>query len=128
MSPPTGTCEEGVWRCPEGTTPFEECPPGTCLVRYTSCCEPMSGMGFLPRCEANGYSEVCPVGSVRLGRGGGCVRSLGQACGETASDTDGQPCPIETAECLYGASCGPTVCQCERSDRGLVWSCRTNAC
>ena len=88
----------------------------------------MSGMGFLPSCGPSGYSEVCPVGSVRLGRGSGCIRSPGQGCGETPPDTDGQPCPIETAECLYGAACGATVCQCERGDGGLVWSCLTYAC
>jgi len=125
---PSGTCEQGVARCPDGTTPFEECPPGTCLVNYASCCDPVTGMGSDPICAPNGYAEMCPVGTVRIDRAGSCAQLPGQPCEETPSDTNGQPCPMEGAECVYNQSCGTTVCGCKLGDSGLVWSCSSDDC
>jgi len=120
---PRSTCEQGVWRCLEGATPFEECPPGTCLVHYATCCDPSNGTYSSAMCGPSGYGERCSAGLIRVGRGGPCVQAPGQACGETQADTEGKPCPIEHADCLYDLPCGTQACVCRLGDDGLVWDC-----
>jgi hypothetical protein len=59
-------CHAGKWQCAPGSSLFSLCPTGTCLVSTSQCCDPTTGAGAVPTCDATGRIEGCPVGIEKL--------------------------------------------------------------
>jgi hypothetical protein len=107
-------CEAGVWRCAAGTTPFPDCPPGTCLVNYGSCCDRATGQGSAPTCDNDGYNERCPVGFEFLVRGseaGFCHAEPVSEC-DTSSCAPGEYCDFHDPSCTGASKCAPAPASC----------------
>jgi hypothetical protein len=134
-------CIDGAWRCPDGTTRFEDCPLGTCRTNTVTCCDPVTRDPIPRVCYETGYGGGCEGFTVLQGYR--CTDHGIPACPCPRTDpscdipcslftcpigalAEGEACTVAGSSCSYGGECEHVQCTCTETDGGLVWSCARN--
>jgi hypothetical protein len=116
--PVEDVCENGAWRCPDGSVAYASCPAWSCARWDSVCCDRVTGEHATPDCGSDGYRVSCAAGS-RAITGSYCIPDdLGIT---DCSKLHGKSCATERQECWSYL----TTCKCTPADGGLAWSCAT---
>ena len=116
-------CENGGWRCEDGSFRDTDCPRDSCRLSSTYCCDSPTGSVSSAVCDeeqwlcsgdTTPFQKICAPSALEISE----CRFLG-----------GNPCESPEWRCSEGGNgtCG-TLCECLENSGKLRWECHVQLC